>query len=257
MFDLNHLSALAEQFIASSPLNVVKDLRNMVIWEAPIFAAASADDPLFIKLKDPDVIGPHHLTPQEWLPEARSVICYFLPFSSDVRKANYGKGFPALEWVYGRVEGESCNDALRRFLCGAIEKSGGKAVAPVLDPRFKVVDEFSSNWSERHAAFIAGLGTFSLTRSLISRKGCAGRYGSVITDLKLEPTPRPYKDVYEYCKKCGVCIPRCPVDAITLDKGKENLPCAQFSLHETGARFSPRYGCGKCQTAVPCESRIP
>jgi hypothetical protein len=47
----------------------------------------------------------------------------------------------------------------------------------------------TSNWSERHSAYIAGLGTFCLSYSLISEKGCAGRYGTVVTDLDLEPSP--------------------------------------------------------------------
>ena len=28
-------------------------------------------------------------------------------------------------------------------------------------------------------------------------------------------------------------------------------------LEETKKKYAPRYGCGKCQTKVPCESRIP
>jgi epoxyqueuosine reductase QueG len=78
-----------------------------------------------------------------------------------------------LEWVYARWEGEKCNDGLRESLAALLKKAGEEAVAPGIDPRFGVIDK-RSNWSERHAAYIAGLGTFGLGRSLITSQGCAG-----------------------------------------------------------------------------------
>ena len=141
---------------------------------------------------------------------------------------------------------------------------------PASDPRFAAItagesalshpeitsDTFSSNWSERHAAYVCGLGTFSLTRAVITKKGCAGRFGRILTDLELEPDPRPYTGVYDYCTRCGACIRRCPVQAISLEQGKQQLPCRLRSL-ETQRRYAPRYGCGKCQTKIPCQDRIP
>ena len=55
---------------------------------------------------------------------------------------------------------------------------------------------------------------------------------------------------------CGTCIARCPVDAISLEKGKEHAPCSAL-LDQSQIIHAPRYGCGLCQTAVPCESGIP
>lgn len=72
-----------------------------------------------------------------------------------------------------------------------------------------------SNWSERHIAFVAGLGTFGLSKSLITKRGCAGRYGSVITSLPFKSIRREYDGVYDYCSMCGECIARCPSGAIT------------------------------------------
>ena len=115
--------------------------------------------------------------------------------------------------------------------------------------------DLRSNWSERHAAFIAGLGTFSLNRSLVTALGSAGRLGSVIADIELEATPRGYEQVDEYCTKCGICIQRCPPEAVS-EGGKDNAVCMRF-LEEVLLRHKPRYGCGKCQPDVPCESGIP
>ena len=245
------------EFAASSPLNRVPELGIPTIFESPVVAVADAADPLFLKLKEPGVVAPDHMTPREWLPEAKSVICWFLPFSETIRKSNRTFiDLPSKEWTYGRYEGENFNRAMRAYLKEVLEKNGNRCVSPALDPRFKVtIANYTSTWSERHAAFVAGLGTFNLSRSMITEKGCAGRFGSIITELELEPTIRPYSGHTDYCNNCGACIPRCPVDAIDAD-GKSQPPC-HAHMDAMLEKYSPRYGCGKCQTGVPCEHGIP
>jgi len=220
-------------------------------FDPPLFAVASAGDPLWAELKRPEVIGPLHRSPEEWLPGARSVISYFLPYSQQVRRANRVDGTTATEWLYARWEGEQCHVALVRVLEAALRAAGVRALAPMVDPAFKVID-MRSNWSERHAAFVAGLGTFSRSRSLITRLGSAGRFASVITDAGLEPTPRPYTGLTEYCSDCGLCVDRCPCGAIDA-LSKDNRVCSDY-LDTTRALYAPRYGCGKCQTGLPCEA---
>ncbi|MDT8902090.1 epoxyqueuosine reductase [Anaeroselena agilis] len=251
---LEQLAAAAANFAAESPLNRVPSLGGLQIFDPPLMGVAAPDDPLFARLKEPAAIGPHHLSPHEWLPAAGAVVSYFLPFTAAVRHANRQPGLPAAEWLYGRFEGEMFNDALRRHLADLLAQAGHQALVPVLEPRFAVVER-RSNWSERHVAHIAGLGTFSLNCSLITTRGAAGRLGSLVTSLALEPTPRPYTGTHEYCTNCGACIGRCPPAAID-GNGKRHQPCSDY-LDAVKIRFQPRYGCGKCQTAVPCEDRIP
>lgn len=251
------LPALAQQletFVLNSPQNIVPDLGMMRIYQRPLLAVASASDVLWETLKQPHVVGAQHRSPTEWFPGARSVISGFFPFTERIRVANRQQGEPAKEWLYGRYEGAAFLDAACAFLLDAVQQAGGRAMAPSLDDRFAVVN-LRSNWSERHAAFIAGLGTFSLNRSLITASGSAGRLGSVITEVALPATPRPYIDFDQYCNHCGACLKRCPPHAISQD-GKDNAVCAQY-LKETKARYQPRYGCGKCQTGLPCEAAIP
>jgi len=243
-----------QDFLAGNPLNAVPDLGGLLIYDTPLVAAAAADDALFEQLKQPVMLGPRHMSPGEWMSDVKTIITYFLPYTAEVRTANRTPGLPAPEWLYGRIEGEEFNNALRRHLIGFFAAAGCRAMAPALDERFSVAG-LISNWSERHAAFIAGLGTFSLNASLITKAGAAGRLGSVLVNTRLEPTPRPYTQRDEYCTGCGACIARCPAGAVTAH-GKEHRPCAEF-LEDTRARFRPRYGCGKCQTAVPCEAKIP
>jgi len=244
-------------FIDDNPLNRVSsgDVKLERIFDYPLVRVAKVSDLLFVKLKDPEVIGKYHLLPSEWLPGARSVISYFLPFSKKIRVANRVPNWPAPEWLFGRIEGEEFNNSIRQHVVNIITEAGGKAIAPLLDSRYKEIN-MHSNWSERHAAFIAGLGTFSLSKSLITVKGCAGRYGSIITDLEIASSKRPYTDLEEYCTKCGECIKRCPVKAIS-STGKNLEICSLYLDKIIIPRFNPRYGCGKCQTAVPCESTIP
>jgi epoxyqueuosine reductase len=251
---LDTIKQLLDDFVLISPQNVVPDLGMMQIFEPPLVAVARAADAYWETLKQPAIVGPHHLSPNEWLRGANSVISCFLPHTERVRFANRLKGDPATEWLYGRYEGEAFNNALCDVLVEAIRQAGGAAMVPSQDGRFAVVD-LRSNWSERHAAFIAGLGTFSLNRSLITESGSAGRFMSVITDLPLTPTPRLYTAVDEYCNHCGACIERCPPHAIS-EEGKDNAICLNY-LREMKIRFAPRYGCGKCQTAIPCEAGRP
>lgn len=252
--DLNEIQTLSREYTETSPKNRVAELDNLQLFDSPLLAVADAGDPLFMALKKSSVVGPAHMSPCEWLTEAISVVSYFLPFSDKVRKANRIPGLPAKEWLYGRIEGEQFNRSLNQYLVQYLMDKGYRALAPGLDPRFKVMNRIS-NWSERHVSFIAGLGTFSLSRSLITQAGSAGRIGSVICNLYLEPTPRQYQSFDEYCTKCGACILRCPPLAIT-EAGKDNQVCGEY-LDRVLNRFKPRYGCGKCQSGVPCEAKIP
>jgi epoxyqueuosine reductase len=251
---LEEIEQVMATFLRESPLNTVEELDKMKIFDTPLVGVASAEDPLFVRLKEPNVVGSFHLSPSEWLVGSKTVISYFLPFSITVRKANQLVGLPATEWLYARIEGEMFNTALRSFLIDFFIKAGYQAMSPALDSRFAIINR-KSNWSERHVAFIAGLGTFSLNCSLITKCGSAGRIGSVIVNADLEPTERYYETIDENCIKCGACIRRCPPRAIH-ENGKEHTPCSNY-LDQILARFRPRYGCGKCQTAVPCEDRIP
>jgi len=83
-----------------------------------------------------------------------------------------------------------------------IQSQGFVAMAPALSDLFSVYQSdqsgFASNWSERHIAYVAGLGTFSLSRGLITPKGVAMRCGSVLTNVKLHATSRSYNNFQEY-----------------------------------------------------------
>ena len=251
--------------------NCMEGMPDVKIFDEPIMGVACADDGLFDTYKDEAVIGPWHMLPGEWLNGARSVVSFFFPFSREVRESNYAGGMDiSYQWLYGRIEGQGFINSTMLRLKKALEDRGIACVVPSVDARFmaatgvkgRLLDmgakpgTFSSNWSERHAAYACGLGSFGLSKGLITEKGMAGRFASIIVDAELEVTERPYSDVYEYCSRCGACLRRCPVGAISMESGKDHSICGSW-LDETGVRYAPRYGCGLCQTRVPCEFQRP
>lgn len=245
-------------------------------FDEPIVGFAAADDHLFIEYKS--VIGDFHLTPLElvrsdggtaWIP--RTVVCWVLPISEATRISNRSETlYPSRAWARTRSHGEAFNAALRRHLVSYLSDAGFHAVAPQLHPAWQEYPDtpvgVASSWSERHAAYAAGLGTFSLNDALITQRGIAHRLGSVITDLPLEPSARSYPNHLSNCLfyrngSCGACIGRCPVGA--LSRSGHDKPICREHVYGTapkavGELFNvPNTGCGLCQTDVPCESRIP
>ena len=265
----NHIVSLAEKFIGETHANYITEdialspkCTGIKIYEAPIFAFGSVDDELYIKYKSSDVIGSHFLGPSEWMPSAKTVISFFLPYTEKIRVANSTNShWPADEWLHGRYEGQNLLKALLQHLIETLIQAGYESMAPSLDRRYEVGNieqniKYASNWSERHVAYACGLGTFGLSKGVITKRGMCGRFGSILTALDLPKSTRDYKGIYDYCTICGVCIDRCPVHAISLKDGKNHIPCDDF-LDKVRQKHNPRYGCGKCQVSVPCESEIP
>ena len=173
--------------------------------------------------------------------------------------------YPSERWARARKYGEVFNVKLRQHIVSMLMDAGYEALAPQLSPLWKEhLSErygFASTWSERHAAYVAGLGTFGLSDGLITPLGKAVRCGSITARIRISASPRPYNDHHAYCLfyakgACSKCIDRCPVGAITKE-GHDKEKCKV-----NGDRDSSRYGfeshcCGLCQVGVPCESRIP
>jgi epoxyqueuosine reductase len=265
------------RFVLTSPDNRFAD-GVAQYFEEPIIGYASATDPLFQDYKS--IIGNYHLTPAEIMAtcygeeigRAATVICWILPISRAAREDNRSETeHPSLRWAQTRSMGERFNSLLRKHVADMLTLFGDQAVAPLLSGLWRPMRDppagLSSTWSERHAAYAAGLGTFSLNDGLITEKGIAHRCGSVITDIPLEPTPRTAADPFANCLyfskggACGVCVSRCPAGAIST-AGHDKEKCSAFvygTLRETiGQQYGiMETGCGLCQTKVPCEACSP
>jgi epoxyqueuosine reductase QueG len=248
-------------------------------WAEPLVGFSSGADSLFEQYKE--YVGPFHWTPLEVFsltfpevdirPEELTVICWVLPQTADTKRDNRAQTvYPAERWARSRIFGEQVNNKLRAHVAGALNEAGYEAIAPMLSPDWKSRTSerfvYASTWSERHAAYASGLGTFGLCDGLITPLGKAMRVGSVVARIQIPPTPRPYTDHRAYCLFfsggiCGKCIDRCPVGALSKE-GHDKLKC-RAHLNPTTSEYVKAnygfdgYGCGLCQTAVPCESKIP
>ena len=243
------------------------EYNGLRFFEHPIFSIARADDPGFLDIKRPEVVGEHHLLPHDWLPEAKSVISVFMPYNHGTVESNKkDDAVPSWEWLYTRVDGQQFLLALGAMIRDALLADGHKAVTPYTEDKFVMqvstvpapgtehVPPYSSNWSERHVGVASGLGTFGLSTNFISRAGCAGRLISIVTDWEIEPDERDYDDWLGYCNRCGACIRRCQAKAHLKDRpgNKDHSVCGAY-IRKVCEQFTPRYGCGKCQSGIPCE----
>ena len=248
-------------------------------WAEPLVGFSRGDDPLYKQYKE--VVGPFHWTPLEAFqlafpetavrPEELTVISWILPQTEATKRDNRTERvYPAERWARSRIFGEEFNSKLRRHVAGALCDAGYEAIAPMLCPQWTSIESeryvYASTWSERHAAYASGLGTFGLCDGLITPVGKAMRTGSVVARIQIPPTPRPYTDHHAYCLFytqgiCGKCIERCPVDALS-EAGHDKRKC-RAHLNPTTSNYVETqygfagYGCGLCQTGVPCESKIP
>lgn len=267
--------ATVREFVASSQADRDR-YPTGPYFDTPLVGFAAPGDPLFSAYKE--IIGDFHLTPAELFSgafgreaAAGTVICWILPVNEAVRRSNrYENELPSRQWAQTRSHGEALNGELRRHLVSWLQGEGWQSLAPQYSPLWRELTDTptgrASTWSERHAAYAAGLGTFSLNDALITEKGIAHRCGSVITELALEPTPRDVRGYGDNCLylregSCGACIGRCPVGAISF-AGHDKARCGDYVYTEVPAKVGEKYGvpytgCGLCQTRVPCESGIP
>ncbi len=270
---------IIRDFIEKSPENTLQNEANEKAFGIPLVGFSKGDDPLFEDYKEH--VGPFYMTPWEVFaitfrdfsvkPGELTVISWILPQREATKVDNRKETFyPSERWARARIFGEQVNDRLRKHVVATLESKGYKAVAPILAPQFSIRISpkygFASTWSERHAAYASGLGTFGLCDGLITPVGKAMRTGSVVAQIQIPSTPRPYTDHHEYCLfftegACKKCISRCPVGAIT-EEGKDKLICSRHLFPVTKDYVTSEYGfdgygCGLCQTGVPCESKIP
>jgi len=227
-------------------------------WKKPLVGFASADDPLFLKLRE--VVQPKHALPGDLLPAAQTAVAFFLPFESELQKENAQAGpYPARSWAVAYVETNrlirDLSDHLKTFLEGAGFQAALIPATHNYDPEILM-----SNWSHRHIAYIAGLGRFGVNHWLITEKGCCGRFGSLVTDAYFPPSPRPEQEscLHFGGYECGGCVKKCVYGALSIDRF-DRRACNQ-QLLKNESHFSDLETsdvCGKCGCGLPCSTTNP
>jgi len=285
-----------EDLFFSNELNrLPEDYGGGCIFDTPLIGVSRGDDPVFNKFKK--VIAPEHMTPAEmWTKsgfadgesaESLRTLSIIFPYVSRIREeSKTATKMPAEIYCIAR-------NYANAFMTDVIEKTmvffqnqGYRAAAGVMSPGFQTLSQnkapqFYSHWSERHMAFAAGLGTFSLHEGLITEAGCNIRIASVTTDAPLEVTPRKSDDPYANCLyyaegTCRECEDRCPGGAIA-EYGHDKVKCRQQLKivgkemeNQLGSLLKPSVrrwdgkesigypvGCALCQVDVPCMDKNP
>jgi len=273
------IKSVITRFVEKSPENNLGNAAADRAFDSPLVGFSAGGDPIYIDFKTH--VGPFHWTPAEVFalafpgpevePEELTVVSWVLPQTESTRRSNRRESFyPSESWARARIFGEQFNQKLRKHVVKTLMDNGLEAVAPVLCAQWERKTSerfvFASTWSERHAAYACGLGTFGLCDGLITARGKATRLGSVVVKTRAPAGVRPYRDHHEYCLfftkgLCGKCIERCPVQAVSKN-GHDKTRCFQH-IRQTTAEFVKShyhfdgYGCGLCQTGVPCEYKIP
>ncbi len=231
-------------------------------WGRPQVGFADANSPYIRGLKD--VIAPTHSLPEDVLKGAKIVVVYYTPFTSELAKTNLpGELLASKEWARTYEETNAMFGPLTQHLIAYLEKAGYRGA---VSPETQTFDREKciSNWSHRHFAYAAGLGTFGANNMLLTREGTCGRFFSFVTDLDVVPDSPMEEELCLHKKNgsCGICFKNCPTEALRADT-YDRMKC--FALIEKNAEVHKEFGCsydceentgtqvcGKCITYSPC-----
>lgn len=203
---------MIKEIIETIVRNSVSDNIYITKYRDPLIGYADAKNPLFNKLKE--VCHPEHLLPSDLLENVKTVVAYFLPFTEELVLANQGHSYVSPKWALAYVETNSLIQDINNKISDELREKG-VAVNTIQTAQKFDAKKIMSNWSHRHAAYIAGLGTFGINNLLITDKGCAGRIGTFVIDYKIKASPIKNKELClsKQGEICTYCIDVCPVSA--------------------------------------------
>lgn len=191
---------------------------------------------------------PPEFFPQSIFPEARSVVVIGLPVHLPVVETA-----PS---IYYRELYTAVNALLDQYtyrLAAFLNEQGHPSVFVPRDG-YAGVEALLNNpiafFSQRHAAFLAGLGTFGVNNTLLTPQyGPRVRFGSVFTAAEIPPDPILPGDL---CTRCLQCVRLCPAHALEGGEYPESLTdrraCAARSAALNRRGVSP---CGICIAVCP------
>jgi epoxyqueuosine reductase len=153
---------------------------------------------------------PEEFWPQSIYPETKTVIVIGLPvFLPIVETAPSIYYYELYKTVNSMLDSKACE--LANFL---VEKGYGAIYLPrdaYGDIKILIDNPFAF-FSHKHAAYLAGLGSFGHSNVLLTPQfGPRVRFTSIFTTAEIEPDPIKTKDL---CIHCLLCVKNCPAGAI-------------------------------------------
>ena len=229
------------------------------IWKKPLAKIIPANDIRLGTLKE--AVSAEHFLPHDILPEAKSIISFFIPFQESVVKSNISGAMASEEWSEAYVKTNELIAAINERIETLMEQNGHKAGKIPATHNFEM-EKLISNWSHRHIAHIAGLGTFGINNMLITEDGCCGRIGSIIISQELEAYA-PRRPTEELCLNkrngsCGICQKKCDAGAFE-NSAYNRHKCYDQCLKNAEYHKKTGYAdvCGKCLVGLPCSTKKP
>jgi epoxyqueuosine reductase len=186
--------------------------------------------------------------PRSIFPEARSVIVLGLPITLPILETT-----PSIHYheLYRTVN--SILDQQGYLLSTMLNERGHPSIWIPRDG-YGSLEVLKRNpiafFSHRHAAFLAGLGTFGVNNMLLTKEyGPRVRFVSVITSAELPPDPIVEE---EFCIRCMRCVKSCPTKALIEGDYPQSLTskdrCTAWNDSLRAKHISP---CGICIKVCP------
>lgn len=191
---------------------------------------------------------PEEFRPRAIFPEARSVVVVGLPVTLPIVETAPSIAYSTLYRVVNELLDQSTY-LLSNHLVSLghpsifVPRDGYGHLSVLRDRPFAF-------FSHRHAAYLAGLGTFGTNNIILTREfGPRVRFGSVFTAAEMEPDPIMEGNL---CIRCMRCVDVCPVRALPGGDYPEGLTdkraCTLRNLELQESHISP---CGLCIKVCP------
>jgi len=191
---------------------------------------------------------PKEFHPQSIYPEAKSVIVIGLPISLPVLETS-----PS---IYYRELYTTVNSLLDQYtyrLANFLNENGKASIFVPRDGYGSIqvlVENPIAFFSHRHAALLAGLGTFGVNNMILTPEyGPRVRFGSILSSADLPPD---HVLETQLCNHCMLCVKTCPSNSINREDYPKGLTdkkiCSNYSAELNKHYVSP---CGICVKVCP------